>query len=225
MVTQYTSFLPPNVALQCTPTELACLLTLADLAEDQAVLRADQVASAHELQGLQRLYKRNLVTITGDGTLSLTTNGCLLAHHLQIRHRLLERFLCDALGVPWIFVHREAMCLASSASPHFFERVVELTRHATVCPHGNPIPGRSAPLVNEQRLATAPFGQRCRLVRIAEWVSHAPHRLQRLWSHEVLPGCTLIRVPDPLHRYVVRLNQRSLVLGQRMAEALFVVVE
>ncbi|OAN43842.1 DNA-binding protein [Chloroflexus islandicus] len=221
----------PNLTLGLTTTESTCLLAFADVAADQAVVSADQAASLlqrdHDEFGLllRRLARRNLVKVAGSGALELTPSGVFLARHLQTRHRLLERFLLDVLGVPWMFVHREAMRLAPAASPLFIERVITLTRHATVCPHGNPIPGRGQPIANEQRLADAPFGQRCRLTRIAEWVSYDLHRLQRLWSYELLPGRTLIRVPDPLHRWVIQLNHHPLVIGQRMAEALFVTVE
>ncbi|MDW8405346.1 metal-dependent transcriptional regulator [Chloroflexus sp.] len=231
MVTTPSLFLPPNLAMHLTTPESACLLALADLAEDQAEVHALQLAyslysdSEDIWPVLRNLFARNLVTVATSGALELTAAGSFIARHLQIRHRLLERFLLDVLGVPWMFVHREASRLAPAVSPLFIERVIELTRSATVCPHGNPIPGRGAPPAHEQRLTDAPFGQRCRLTRIAEWVSYEPHRLQRLWSHELLPGRALIRVPDPFHRWVIRLDQRSLVLGQRIAAALFVAVE
>lgn len=224
-------FVPPNLALGLTTTESTCLLALADLAEDQAIVSFDQAASSLQRDHdefaslLRRLARRNLVTVAGNNALELTPAGSFLARHLQTRHRLLERFLLDALGVPWMFVHREATRLAPAASPLFIERVIALTRHATVCPHGNPIPGCGQAIANELHLADAPFGQRCRLTRIAEWVSYDLHRLQRLWSYELLPGRTLIRVPDPLHRWVIQINRHPLVIGQRIAEALFVTVE
>lgn len=231
MVAAPSLFITPNLALELTATEATYLLALADLAEDQAAISADQIVSLLQrdydevVSFFRRLARCNLVTVAGSGALELTPTGAFLARHLQTRHRLLERFLLDVLGVPWMFVHREATRLALVASPLFIERVIALTRHATVCPHGNPIPGRGQPIAHEQRLADAPFGQRCRLTRIAEWISYDLHRLQRLWSYELLPGRTLIRVPDPLHRWVIQLNQYPLVIGQCMAEALFVTVE
>ncbi|MGQ9483381.1 MAG: metal-dependent transcriptional regulator, partial [Chloroflexus sp.] len=171
---------------------------------------------------------RRLVTAVERGRLALTANGYLLARHLIVRHRLLERFLLDVVGVPWIFVHREAARLAPVVSPLFLERVDELTCHATVCPHGNPIPGRGDLVTTETtevRLPNAPMGQRCRLTRIAEWVGYEMHLLQRLWSHELLPGRSFVRVPDPFQRSVIVVDRRVLVLGPRIASALFVVVE
>ncbi|WP_298821536.1 metal-dependent transcriptional regulator [Chloroflexus sp.] len=214
-----------------SPAELTCLIALADLADDQGHVFVDNLVRcldgepAHVLSVLHQLSKRTLVQSNAQGALELTALGSCWARQAQIRHRLLERFLLDVVGVPWIFVHREALRLTSVVSPLFIERVAELTRHATVCPHGNPIPGRSTNGAYECPVSEAPFGQRCRLARIAEWVCYEPHLLQRLWSNELVPGRTLVRVPDPLHQWVVQVNERPLVVGKRIAEMLYVVVD
>jgi DtxR family Mn-dependent transcriptional regulator len=78
---------------------------------------------------------------------------------------------------------------------------------------------------SEIPVSNAPLGQRCRLTRIAEWVGYEPHLLQRLWSHELLPARSLIRVLDPFQRCVIVVDQQVLVLGPRIADALFVVIE
>ncbi|WP_448337732.1 metal-dependent transcriptional regulator [Chloroflexus aurantiacus] len=231
MVTTHLPLFLAQGTMRLAEPEATCLLALADLTESDELVFADQLVRCLHiepeqlLQVLQHLFTRQLVTAAERGALTLTANGYLLARHLVMRHRLLERFLFDVVGVPWIFVHREAARLAPVISPLFLERVVELTRHATVCPHGNPIPGRSEVVTTEIRLPHAPMGQRCRLTRIAEWVGYESHLLQRLWSHELLPGRSFVRVPDPFQRYVIVVDQRVLVLGPRIANALFVVVE
>ncbi|ACL26152.1 metal-dependent transcriptional regulator [Chloroflexus aggregans] len=225
------SYPASNRIIQLTTTEAACLTTLADLIETEPTTTADQLARCLHftpetmLSTLQSLFKRQLINATTVGSLTLTANGWLLAHHYLIQHRLLERFLLDVVGVPWIFVHREAARLAQMVSPCFIERVIVHTRQATVCPHGNPIPGRSTFTAGEVSLSNAPLGQRCRLTRIAEWICYDPQLVRHLWSYEIVPGCTLIRVPDPLSKTVIQLNQRPTVLGQRIAQALYVVVE
>lgn len=231
MVTSHLPLFFVQGTMRLAEPEATCLLALADLSEHDEPVFADQLVRCLHiepeqlLQTLQQLFTRQLVTAGERGRLALTANGYLLARHLILRHRLLERFLLDVVGVPWIFVHREAARLALVVSPLFLERVIELTRHATVCPHGNPIPGRSDLVTTEVCLLNAPMGQRCRLTRIAEWVGYETHLLQRLWSHELLPGRSFVRVPDPFQRYVIVVDQRVLVLGPRIASALFVVVE
>ncbi|MEF3274653.1 MAG: metal-dependent transcriptional regulator [Chloroflexus sp.] len=223
------SFIPSSMPKPLSPLESVCLLALADLAEDRSVVLFEQLVRCvckvpeQVWRGLHRLERRALVHCFDQNTLRLTTTGYLIARHMQIQHRLLERFLFDVVGVPWIFVHREAIQIAPVTSPLFIERVAQLTCDAIVCPHGNVIPGRNTGVTNERPLTEAPFGQRCRLNRIAEWACYRSYLLQRLWSNELLPGCTLVRVPDPLYQWVIQVNQRPIVMSQRLAEMLYVV--
>jgi len=231
MVTSSLPLLFAPGIMQLAETEARCLLVLADLSEHNEAVFTTQLLRylrgepEQTLPILQRLLTRQLITADRQGKLVLTANGSALARQLVVRHRLLERFLFDVLGVPWIFVRREAIRLVPVVSSLFLERVAEQTRHALVCPHGNPIPGRSELVPSEIPVSNAPLGQRCRLTRIAEWVGYEPHLLQRLWSHELLPARSLIRVLDPFQRCVIVVDQQVLVLGPRIADALFVVIE
>ena len=55
------------------------------------------------------------------------------------RHRLIERFLTDVLGVPWDEVHEEAERLEHAMSPVLEERMLAAIGDAKTCPHGHPI--------------------------------------------------------------------------------------
>lgn len=55
------------------------------------------------------------------------------------RHRLIERFLTDVVGVPWDDVHEEAESLEHAMSPRFEAYVRAAVGDATTCPHGHPI--------------------------------------------------------------------------------------
>ena len=55
------------------------------------------------------------------------------------RHRLIERFLTDVLGIPWDEVHEEAERLEHAMSPVLEERMLASIGDATTCPHGHPI--------------------------------------------------------------------------------------
>jgi DtxR family Mn-dependent transcriptional regulator len=55
------------------------------------------------------------------------------------RHRLIERFLTDVLGVPWDEVHEEAERLEHAMSPSLEERMLTAIGDAKTCPHGHPI--------------------------------------------------------------------------------------
>src|SRR5918992_1525026 len=55
------------------------------------------------------------------------------------RHRLIERFLTDVLGIPWDEVHEEAERLEHAMSPVLEERMLAAIGDARTCPHGHPI--------------------------------------------------------------------------------------
>ena len=55
------------------------------------------------------------------------------------RHRLIERFLTDVLGIPWDEVHEEAERLEHAMSPVLEERMRAAIGDAKTCPHGHPI--------------------------------------------------------------------------------------
>ncbi len=55
------------------------------------------------------------------------------------RHRMIERFLTDVLGIPWDEVHEEAERIEHAMSPVLEERMRAAIGDATTCPHGHPI--------------------------------------------------------------------------------------
>ena len=61
------------------------------------------------------------------------------AEEIVRRHRLIERFLTDVLGVPWDEVHEEAERLEHAMSPVLEERMLAAIGDAKTCPHGHPI--------------------------------------------------------------------------------------
>ena len=55
------------------------------------------------------------------------------------RHRMIERFLTDVVGMPWDEVHEEAEKLEYAMTPRFEAYVRTAVGDATTCPHGHPI--------------------------------------------------------------------------------------
>ena len=72
------------------------------------VARALQLSAptVHEMIG--RLERDGYVTRGADKALAFTDNGREHAEGIVRRHRLIERFLTDVLGIPWDEVHEEA---------------------------------------------------------------------------------------------------------------------
>jgi DtxR family Mn-dependent transcriptional regulator len=103
------------------------------------IARAMQLSppTVHEMLG--RLTDDGYVSRRKDKTLEFTESGREEARQIVRRHRLIERFLTDVLGVPWDEVHEEAERLEHAMSPTLEERMLAAIGDARTCPHGHPI--------------------------------------------------------------------------------------
>jgi DtxR family transcriptional regulator, Mn-dependent transcriptional regulator len=102
------------------------------------IARAMQVSAptVHEMVG--RLAKDGFIVRNADKSLAFTDDGRERATRIVRRHRLVERFLTDVLGVPWDEVHEEAERLEHAMSPTLEERMRVAIGDAKTCPHGHP---------------------------------------------------------------------------------------
>jgi DtxR family transcriptional regulator, Mn-dependent transcriptional regulator len=114
------------------------------------IARAMQLSAptVHEMVG--RLERDGYITRGQDRVISFTSDGAVHAEGIVRRHRLIERFLTDILGVPWDEVHEEAERLEHAMSPVLEERMLAAIGNAKTCPHGHPI-------VAGERLAGVPL--------------------------------------------------------------------
>jgi len=103
------------------------------------IARAMQLSppTVHEMIG--RLVADGYVERGSDKVLSFTESGREHASHIVRRHRMIERFLTDVLGIPWDEVHEEAERIEHAMSPVLEERMRAAIGDATTCPHGHPI--------------------------------------------------------------------------------------
>jgi DtxR family transcriptional regulator, Mn-dependent transcriptional regulator len=132
---------------QATAAEAEYLQTIYWLEEAQLpitganVARAMQVSAptVHEMVG--RLEGDGYITRAADKSLEFTAAGRSHAAEVVKRHRLIERFLTDVLGIPWDEVHEEAERLEHAMSPVLEERMRAAIGDARTCPHGHPIEG------------------------------------------------------------------------------------
>lgn len=103
------------------------------------VARAMQLSAptVHEMIG--RLERDGYITRSKSRTISFTEQGASHAETVVRRHRLIERFLTDVLGIPWDEVHEEAERLEHAMSPVLEARMLAAIGDAKTCPHGHPI--------------------------------------------------------------------------------------
>jgi DtxR family transcriptional regulator, Mn-dependent transcriptional regulator len=103
------------------------------------VARAMQLSAptVHEMIG--RLERDGYIVRAADKSIAFTPSGQENAETIVSRHRLIERFLTDVLGIPWHEVHEEAERLEHAMSPVLEERMRAAVGGAKTCPHGHPI--------------------------------------------------------------------------------------
>jgi len=147
------------------------------------VARAMQLSAptVHEMIG--RLERDGYITRASDKTIAFTEVGSAHAEGVVRRHRLIERFLTDVLGVPWDEVHEEAERLEHAMSPVLEERMLAAIGDAKTCPHGHPI-------VAGARLAGVPLAdvQEGAKVRVLRFENEAEDLLHYLKGSGLEPG-------------------------------------
>ena len=147
------------------------------------VARAMQLSppTVHEMIG--RLVDDGYVARNADKSLGFTDDGLDHAKAIVKRHRLIERFLTDVLGIPWDEVHEEAERLEHAMSPVLEARMLAASGSAKTCPHGHPIqPGER---ISGVPLADAEVGAKVVIVRF----ENEAEELLHLFKHEgVEPG-------------------------------------
>ena len=100
----------------------------------------------------------------------LTDAGSTLALRVIRRHRLIELFLVETLGLTWDEVHDEAEHMEHAVSDFLVERMDQFLGSPAADPHGDPIPssdGRIAETIG-CCLAECGVGERFRFVRVLD---------------------------------------------------------
>jgi DtxR family Mn-dependent transcriptional regulator len=133
------------VSAEVTVAEEEYLQSLYWLQEASLPLTAANVARAMQLspptvsEMIGRLEEDGYISRAADKSLTFTGEGREHAEAIVRRHRLIERFLTDVLGIPWDEVHEEAERLEHAMSPVLEERMMAAIGDAKTCPHGHPI--------------------------------------------------------------------------------------
>src|SRR3954449_8925481 len=137
------------------------------------VARAMQLSAptVHEMVG--RLERDGYITRGTDRALAFTDHGREHAEGIVRRHRLIERFLTDVLGIPWDDVHEEAERLEHAMSPVLEARMLAAIGDAKTCPHGHPIEPGSR--VQGVPLADVETGAKVKVLRFENEVEDLLH--------------------------------------------------
>lgn len=156
----------------------------------------------------------------------LSAAGERLAGLVIRRHRLVELFLVQVLGMSWDEVHDDAEQLEHVVSDRLIERIDEMLGRPTHDPHGDPIPtpDGSMPTHHHDSLLTCPLGTPLRMTRITD---QDPAFLRFVERNDLKPG----RVIEVESRdaaadsvKVVGAARESITIGTRAASKLLVVL-
>jgi DtxR family transcriptional regulator, Mn-dependent transcriptional regulator len=139
--------------------------------------------------GLRRMTRDGLVRMNGRKEIELTPVGMRAAESIVRRHRIMERWLTDVLGLDWVTADTEAARLEHAVSDVVERRLYQVLGRPSTCPHGNPIPGHSEALADEVRLSSLKSGDRAVLTRVSEVAEReAPPLLAYLHQRDLTPG-------------------------------------
>ena len=157
----------------------------------------------------------------------LTAAGEKLAGLVLRRHRLVELFLVQVMGMSWAEVHEEAEQLEHVVSERLIERIDEMLGRPTHDPHGDPIPSPEGAIARREldTLLTCPVDTPLRVTRILDQDAAF---LRFIENNDLKPGQPVEVETRDTAADSVRLrrkNQASITIGARAASKLLVDVD
>ena len=199
------------------------------LAGEQTLVPMGQLATALGIAPgtattmVKALAESGLVTYEPYNGVRLTGAGEKLAARVLRRHRLIELFLVQVMGMKWDEVHDDAEQLEHVVSDRLIERIDDMLGRPTHDPHGDPIPGPDGTIDHRHldNLLTCETGMALRVTRIAD---QDPAFLRFIEQNDLKPGQP-VRVESrdtAADSVVLRGRDRTLTIGARAASKLLV---
>ncbi len=202
----------------------------AALPQDQRLVPMGQVAASVGVTPgtattmVKALAESGLAEYEPYSGVRLTSAGGKLAGLVLRRHRLVELFLVQVMGMSWAEVHDEAEQLEHVVSERLIERIDEMLGHPTHDPHGDPIPSPDGAITPREfdNLLTCPIGEPMTVTRIAD---QDPAFLRFIERNSLKPGESIEVEARDAAADAVRLrgkDHRAITIGARAASKLLV---
>ncbi len=170
-------------------------------------------------EDVRRAEEQELLRLDGE-RIQLTQSGKEKAENQMRRHRLAERLLVDALGLPLAQVEALACTAEHLVMPEVADGICTLLGHPRECPHGRPIPpgeccreGRKEAGRALSPLSEAPLE---RELRVAYLRTRDHDRLHLLLSLGLVPG-TRLRLHQKHPAVVVEVGEAEFALDREVA--------
>src|SRR5437763_2426547 len=103
--------------------------------------------------GLRRMARDGMVRLTRDKEIELTAAGMRAAESIVRRHRIMERWLTDGLGLDWVTADAEAARLEHAVADVVERRLYEVLGRPGTCPHRNQVPRHAGASPRETRVS------------------------------------------------------------------------
>jgi DtxR family Mn-dependent transcriptional regulator len=182
--------------------------------------RAMQLSAPTVHEMLRRLERDGYIVRGADRAIAFTDSGRAHAEAIVSRHRMIERFLTDVVGVPWDDVHEEAGQLEHAMTPRFEAYVRASVGDAKTCPHGHPI--RVGERIDGVPLADCEVGAAVTILRLE---NEAEDLLHYLKEAGVEPGMTGEVVTNDGELVSVRTDADTATVTASVAETVSVLAE
>lgn len=175
---------------------------------------------------VKALAESGLVEYEKHRGVRLSSAGNKLAALVLRRHRLIEQFLVEIMGISWADVHEDAEQLEHVVSDRLIDRMDAMLGHPSVDPHGDPIPTAdgSIPAHNYHSLLTCPLKTTVTVTRVTDQNASF---LRFVESQELKPGQTIeVEARDPVADSVqLRTgNERRITIGTKAASKVLIEV-
>ena len=175
---------------------------------------------------VKTLAESGLVNYEPYAGVTLTRAGRRLAALVLRRHRLVELFLVQVMGLRWDEVHDEAELLEHVVSDRLIDRMDEMLGRPEADPHGDPIPDAEGVVKKQQAqtLLTCPVNTRVTVTRI---IDQDKQFLRFVENNDLKPGESIEVEQRDEASDSVRLrgkDDRRITIGARAASKLLVQV-
>jgi DtxR family Mn-dependent transcriptional regulator len=173
---------------------------------------------------VRRMSRDGLVRLDAHKEIELTARGRRMAEAIVRRHRIMERWLTDGLGLDWVTADEEAARLEYAVSDVVERRLYQVLGRPATCPHGNPIPGYSEAAPDELRLTSVREGSRASITRVSEVAEReAPLLLAYLHQRDLTPGreIKVVEIDGIAKTVRVQVAGRELTLSHETAAKLW----
>lgn len=173
---------------------------------------------------VKSMESKGLVKYRPRKGVKLTTAGRKVGMNMLRRHRLLETFLVETLGLDWGEIHEEAEVLEHAISEKVLEKLDEFLGRPSHDPHGDPIPTRRGglPQASNRCLLDCKEGD---LVRIESIKDQEKEFLQFARKNKLIPGRKIevirhARIADSIE---IKIDNKTVItLGSKTAEKIVI---